>query len=796
MAARLLLCAVSLAVFRAPPTDTSAAEAAVRSVLAGPAIAAAVDILGGLPLLSSADAEHHPARSVRAVAALDAQPSRGLMDDANRLVTAVADEIEPFMLASMARRFPMAWSPQAEAPSLMAAVRHVASFSGRAAELASERAFARSILIAAREAVAPATAAIRRIAPPSVLEAVADLDVGLLAAIAISAGSPDVDLAVCAAVGFPTVGFCPDSGCPAFRPVDRPVGMADIRQASNAAWNRRCAGRVEAEFASSALEDNAALWAATIGECLAGTCHGPYTTLEEVNHVFGGADAWRCMERFGVKQLRADGTFKLRGCDNAARSGHNDMTSLGETITCETADWPARVALAFELALGSEADPWSLLMGTDDVSMAYRRLGNRTPQYGVVCQANPETGEACFFILPGMNFGLKAAVNQFNRVAETLVEFARVRLGVCCTHFFDDVAVCEPCFAKRTGQVLVGQLHDIVGFPFAPAKHEPMRQRAVFLGVLADFSQLASTGVVSIAPKPGRMKRIVATLTEALAAGRINPSAAKSLAGKLQFLLASVLYGGRVGRGFLWHFRIAGARGHSVSFTGAFAAAASFLLAVLAALPPRRIHVRDILRAWRRPPVVVWSDAMWELDRPNPGGVGFVIWVPENHLGPGRPAHFLFGARDVTWGDVATLRLRPDRRQQVGQLEALAAVCPYESAPAVFRGADVLHFIDNTSALYGVVKGSSPQVDSQRIISALHIAQIVGRFATWFSYVPSKSNISDLPSRGAIGEMRDILRRLDPTFSLEAAAVAVRFPDVAEGWEARGAERVRAARRV
>ena len=75
MATLPLLCAAALSVFRAPPTDTGPAEAAVRSILAGPAVAAAVDILGRLPLLSSADAVHQPARSVRAIAALDAQPS-------------------------------------------------------------------------------------------------------------------------------------------------------------------------------------------------------------------------------------------------------------------------------------------------------------------------------------------------------------------------------------------------------------------------------------------------------------------------------------------------------------------------------------------------------------------------------------------------------------------------------------------------------------------------------------------------------------------------------------------------
>ena len=93
------------------------------------------------------------------------------------------------------------------------------------------------------------------------------------------------------------------------------------------------------------------------------------------------------------------------------------------------------------------------------------------------------------------------------------------------------------------------------------------------------------------------------------------------------------------------------------------------------------------------------------------------------------------------------------RQQQVGQLEALAAECVYESLPTIMRNADVLHFVDNTSALYGVVTGSSPQPDSTRIIFSLHLRQLLDRFVVWFSYVASAANVSDLPSRGAIAEM-------------------------------------------
>eukprot|EP00966_Prymnesium_polylepis_P119881 2770179-Prymnesium_polylepis.1 len=67
--------------------------------------------------------------------------------------------------------------------------------------------------------------------------------------------------------------------------------------------------------------------------------------------------------------------------------------------------------------------------GTDDISSAYRRCGSRTPQFTVVAQVDPDTMRTAFFLLPGMNFGLAAAVNQFNRLLELIVAFAGSACG-------------------------------------------------------------------------------------------------------------------------------------------------------------------------------------------------------------------------------------------------------------------------------------------------------------------------------------------------------------------------------
>ena len=59
----------------------------------------------------------------------------------------------------------------------------------------------------------------------------------------------------------------------------------------------------------------------------------------------------------------------------------------------------------------------------------------------------------------------------------------------------------------------------------------------------------------------------------------------------------------------------------------------------------------------------------------------------------------------------------------------------------------MIHFIDNVGAYSGLGKGYSPDMDSARMISVFHTMNAALRSNVWFEYVPSKANISDLPSR-------------------------------------------------
>ena len=217
-----------------------------------------------------------------------------------------------------------------------------------------------------------------------------------------------------------------------------------------------------------------------------------------------------------------------------------------------------------------------------------------------------------------------------------------------------------------------------------------------------------------------------------------------------------------------------------------------FLALILRRLPSRAIDLARLAAATTASPVIIWPDAMWEAERAAPGGIGFVIFVPPGRpyladTGYSRKGRYLLGERTITWAGVSALGLE-ERKQQVGQLELLAGVVPYLSAWAVVEGCDLIHYVGNTSAVYGLASGSSGQPDSQSIILSLYAEQSTAGFNPWVRYIKSKENVANMPSRGAMDEMEAAIRRLDPTFSLDQGRIPLVMPDLADGWMDRVAD--------
>jgi len=396
----MLLLLLSLAAPVPQPSAASTAEG-LASILSSSLFHESVARLRELPLLCSGYAEQQTASSRKTPLGL--QPTKGLMDETMCLVKAVTSSVVDHIAEAIALDHPLAsLHTAAEDDDLQAAVGHVAAFAGLGHSALKEHRHAlATVLRRVERDLRPLSVAARAIMPSSVRHLSHRYNVPFIAALVASIDWPDTALAECFCAGFPIVGLCPVSGVPSFVVVDRPPEIPDIRGLGNAAWNRALRDRVRGDFSAGRCPHAEVLWSKTMEEVAKGLCFGPFT-LEQMDERFGGSDAWRAMLRFAVEQTKPDGTCKVRPCDDAASSLHNEATSLGETIACETADFPARVAALFVEALGLDGD-WSMLGGTEDVEGAYRQCPVRTPQFTAFALVDPSTGQGRFFFLPGMN---------------------------------------------------------------------------------------------------------------------------------------------------------------------------------------------------------------------------------------------------------------------------------------------------------------------------------------------------------------------------------------------------------
>ena len=131
---------------------------------------------------------------------------------------------------------------------------------------------------------------------------------------------------------------------------------------------------------------------------------------------------------------------------------------------------------------------------------------------------------------------------------------------------------------------------------------------------------------------------------------------------------------------------------------------------------------------------------MYEAKATPPARIGVALYDPLDGESPWRdlsaevPAHII-----ASWAA---------REQYITQLEALAPLVAALSRPNQLRGRDVICFVDNTGALFGLGKGDCKDADCARMIHIFHALCLALDISVWFEYVASGANLADLPSRG------------------------------------------------
>ena len=572
------------------------------------------------------------------------------------------------------------------------------------------------VLRDASKAMEPATSRAKGLIKPFNYPVAKRINSGLLFIMMLSTSYPDATIPTDLIVGMQNVGHFCASGSHA------PSRVPSKRDELDPGYNSRLIGSIRRKALKATGEDLSGLFKCydkTTQEVSDDWMCGPFTK-EQCDLEF--PDGWHASHRF--PQFRYPGA-PCRPCDNFRTSGINDFNSFEERITCENAGFPARAGRLF-YDLGFRGD---FGHGTDDLTKAYRQCCVRNHAYNVIAVWNPYIKRVEFFILRGFPFGSAAAVLQFNRVPQFIVHFVRCYFGITCSSYYDDYDVAEPMSTVHHAQYILLALHELIGLRLDKDKH--LRAAITgnpFLGIVTDFTCLAA-GILLLRIKPERRDKLCAILRQLRVSNAITPAEASSVRGKLYF--SSLTAFNKIGRA---HLRAFTERQYSRAtlMTPELLAAVEFFIDVLPVLPPRRVDLGQALRA----PLLIWSDAMYEGDL---GALGFIALDT---------ATGLFYYSSYTVPAIFYTMWRP-LRGYIGILEVLAVLFTYLTLPRlIMRGRPVIHWVDNTSAIAGAVKGYSPKWDTAIVLGFLHAVFYKLTISPWFQYVASKANCSDGPSRG------------------------------------------------
>ena len=675
---------------------------------------------------------------------LGSTQTRILSPGAEGMIVAERDHILPHVAAAIAARSPFEGYLRSASPDLVAAVKYTCSFARNPELLVGDRMQRLETWSRHAAALGPLHQQLQGLQSPASSRLMCGGAAPLLIEAAIQAiGWPDRLFTAHRALGFPTWGEYPDCGI--FRPCERPATRSYPDLPPD--HNRMLVKRLRAKWRDadvSQRETMSKVTEKTRAETLKGLSDGPFTFEEMEAIAEKTGTGWHALERFGVAQgQEPDGSCKVRPCDNAKSSGTNECLTTHETISCESASFPSLVASLFYELLPPELRALvRLVHSTDDVEAAYRRMAALDQGSTVVAIYDTVEGDVRFYTMPGHNFGLSAAVLSWNRHSHLIATLARRCFGIPCGAYFDDYDICGPDWAAASAKVVLRQLHLWLGVPLAEGlKDVPPREINPFLGVVTDLSQFRQ-GIVFMQSKPERIAKLIDSIERYLEHG-IPSAEARHFFGKLEFVRSSAT-AGRIGRAAIGILRRAtGAGGQSGALDESVTAAVVrealiFLYFLLPRIPRRRFHFCGDRHS--RPPIALYTDAMYEAKAAQPARIGVALYDPLDTESRWRDLSIEVPARIIAgWAK---------REQYITQLETLAPLVAILSRPGQFRGRDVICFVDNTGALFGLGKGDCKDADCARLIHIFHTLCLALDISVWFEYVASGANLADLPSRG------------------------------------------------
>ena len=528
----------------------------------------------------------------------------------------------------------------------------------------------------------------------------------------------------------------------------KPMRASPEQLDSQAVWRRR---ELLSKPPQKLSEDELAILNdETEAEVKMGFLEGPFHTEHEVSERLG-SEEWSPSQRFLLLQGEDK---KPRVIDNLRDSGVN--AAFGSTSLLQLHDidfvmslamfisrvWKDQQKVRVQLRDGTVLEgPWNAESRDApwvgrclDLSKAYKQVPvNVTSLKYAVIAVPSRSSQWTFYIARGLPFGGSGSVYAFNKISRAIWHIAVTKLKLVTSVYVDDYPTFELLPLAANASNVFSRLLTALGWVHATEgkKAVDFSSRWAALGAAFDFSKLHH-GELTVSNKEGRLERIV-KMAQKLPEGDCDvKQVATSLHGLLNFASGFVL--GSALKPISRAYSRLAARPSSFG-SHDILRVTELLKIVISNTKPRVFKVSDPAR-----PLLIYTDGSYEDSVALWGAFVCDLQTGEKRVLSGKVPESIRRHWTIVVG-----------KQIICEIELFAFLCAKWYYGRRMNARKGFVFIDNSSALATLVKRNSQSEAMFRLVAAINSMDAVFPFGAWYERVPSKSNPSDLPSRGEAG---------------------------------------------
>ena len=478
---------------------------------------------------------------------------------------------------------------------------------------------------------------------------------------------------------------------------------------------------------------------------------GPFSSMEQYEQTLGHTP--HVSRRFPLDQ-----SDKIRSIDDLLESGVNTTFGCQDKLVLHDVDFVAAMIRTIQSVLsGNESvcdstgtprvvsthSAWNSgntpirewAGKTIDLSEAYKQCAVHPDSRWAAAIAvfDPVAGEPKIFGQATLPFGAASAVLSFNRVSRLLYYLGCKELFLIWSSFFDDYSTLAPKSVGVVTSTAAILMLKLLGWRVSdkPGKDRPWSELFTTLGVVFDISRI-SESLATVGNKEDRKAKLLELLHQVIATKFASAKECESLRGKLVYADTQVF--GRASKGKLKVFERKSGKGKN--FSDNDVAQIRWLVNWLQVSPPRLITP-----TFRGQPLVLFTDGACE-----PSDSGSLTTCGAVLLDPRTKSALTFGVT-VSKELTSTWEKETGKKQLVTEAELLPQLLARRLWKDRLSGAKLLSFIDSEPAKFALIRGTSDVSTCADIAAAVSLFDAQQSVWTWYSRVPSASNIADAPSR-------------------------------------------------